>query len=150
MREKTRCFTGHRQIPPEEQAGIMSGDNVFEKRGIRRDTTGDAEKTRYFQGKRPLFSRDTAGGSHFLCPGRTASVASPFSRPPAAQDGPGRRRRPRATQDTRARKNPGERLKTGISGAFLPMARTGGRSAPPRKSQQQTQESGASRPVRIV
>ena len=76
----------------------VSGDNVFEKRGIGRDTAGDGEKTRYFQGKRPLFSRETAGGSHFLCPGRTASVASPFSCPPAAQDGPGRRRRPRTSE----------------------------------------------------
>jgi len=54
--------------------GLLYGDNVFEKRGIGWDAAGDGEKTRYFQGKGPLFNRETAGGSYFPCPGRTASV----------------------------------------------------------------------------
>lgn len=34
------------------------GDNVFEKDGIRRDRTGDGEKTRCLCGKRGVFNRD--------------------------------------------------------------------------------------------
>lgn len=34
------------------------GDNVFEKDGIRRDRTGDGEKTRCLCGKRGIFNRD--------------------------------------------------------------------------------------------
>ena len=36
----------------------MYGDNVFEKDGIRRDKTGDGEKTRCLCGKRGIFNRD--------------------------------------------------------------------------------------------
>ncbi|SCI89007.1 Uncharacterised protein [uncultured Flavonifractor sp.] len=36
----------------------MYGDNVFEKDGIRRDRTGDGEKTRCLCGKRGIFNRD--------------------------------------------------------------------------------------------
>lgn len=37
---------------------ILYGDNVFEKDGIRRDRTGDGEKTRCLCGKRGIFNRD--------------------------------------------------------------------------------------------
>lgn len=37
---------------------IVYGDNVFEKDGIRRDRTGDGEKTRCLCGKRGIFNRD--------------------------------------------------------------------------------------------
>lgn len=36
----------------------LYGDNVFEKDGIRRDRTGDGEKTRCLCGKRGIFNRD--------------------------------------------------------------------------------------------
>lgn len=41
----------------EEQIRLY-GDNVFEKDGIRRDRTGDGEKTRCLCGKRGIFNRD--------------------------------------------------------------------------------------------
>ena len=37
---------------------LVYGDNVFEKDGIRRDRTGDGEKTRCLCGKRGIFNRD--------------------------------------------------------------------------------------------
>lgn len=42
-------------LPPEK---FLYGDNVFEKDGIRRDRTGDGEKTRCLCGKRGIFNRD--------------------------------------------------------------------------------------------
>lgn len=46
----------------EEKTGkileAVYGDNVFEKDGIRRDRTGDGEKTRCLCGKRGIFNRD--------------------------------------------------------------------------------------------
>ena len=42
----------------EEVYGSLYGDNVFEKDGIRRDRTGDGEKTRCLCGKRGIFNRD--------------------------------------------------------------------------------------------
>lgn len=42
----------------EETSGLVYGDNVFEKDGIRRDRTGDGEKTRCLCGKRGIFNRD--------------------------------------------------------------------------------------------
>lgn len=39
-------------------AACLYGDNVFEKDGIRRDRTGDGEKTRCLCGKRGIFNRD--------------------------------------------------------------------------------------------
>lgn len=39
-------------------AQYVYGDNVFEKDGIRRDRTGDGEKTRCLCGKRGIFNRD--------------------------------------------------------------------------------------------
>ena len=41
-----------------ERSLILYGDNVFEKDGIRRDRTGDGEKTRCLCGKRGIFNRD--------------------------------------------------------------------------------------------
>ena len=41
-----------------QKAGFLYGDNVFEKDGIRRDRTGDGEKTRCLCGKRGIFNRD--------------------------------------------------------------------------------------------
>lgn len=43
--------------PPLGMA-VLYGDNVFEKDGIRRDRTGDGEKTRCLCGKRGIFNRD--------------------------------------------------------------------------------------------
>lgn len=42
----------------EDTVELMYGDNVFEKDGIRRDRTGDGEKTRCLCGKRGIFNRD--------------------------------------------------------------------------------------------
>lgn len=36
----------------------LYGDNVFEKRGIRRDRTGGSGKGRYLQGKTGILKRD--------------------------------------------------------------------------------------------
>lgn len=41
-----------------EGADKLYGDNVFEKDGIRRDRTGDGEKTRCLCGKQGIFNRD--------------------------------------------------------------------------------------------
>lgn len=41
-----------------ERNELLYGDNVFEKDGIRRDRTGDGEKTRCLCGKRGIFNRD--------------------------------------------------------------------------------------------
>lgn len=46
-------------VPNERKFDLMLyGDNVFEKDGIRRDRTGDGEKTRCLCGKRGIFNRD--------------------------------------------------------------------------------------------
>ena len=37
---------------------LVYGDNVFEKRGIRRDRTGGSGKGRYLQGKTGILKRD--------------------------------------------------------------------------------------------
>lgn len=37
---------------------LLYGDNVFEKRGIRRDRTGGSGKGRYLQGKTGILKRD--------------------------------------------------------------------------------------------
>lgn len=44
--------------PPHTVKEPVYGDNVFEKDGIRRDRTGDGEKTRCLCGKRGIFNRD--------------------------------------------------------------------------------------------
>lgn len=41
-------------------AVTVYGDNVIEKHGINRDSTGDREKTRYLCGKQGIFTRDRA------------------------------------------------------------------------------------------
>lgn len=61
--DKTIEYDGIRQkvVPTIEKKGlaaVMYGDNVFEKDGIRRDRTGDGEKTRCLCGKRGIFNRD--------------------------------------------------------------------------------------------
>lgn len=45
-----------RQVKRKRQK--LYRDNVFEKDGIRRDRTGDGEKTRCLCGKRGIFNRD--------------------------------------------------------------------------------------------
>lgn len=45
-------------VKKEKLEGLVYGDNVFEKDGIRRDRTGDGEKTRCLCGKRGIFNRD--------------------------------------------------------------------------------------------
>lgn len=47
-----------RELVNHDAAASMYGDNVFEKDGIRRDRTGDGEKTRCLCGKRGIFNRD--------------------------------------------------------------------------------------------
>ena len=42
----------------KKRRALLYGDNVFEKDGIRRDRTGDGEKTRCLCGKRGIFNRD--------------------------------------------------------------------------------------------
>lgn len=42
------------------QNWLLYGDNVIEKHGINRDSTGDREKTRYLCGKQGIFTRDRA------------------------------------------------------------------------------------------
>ena len=44
--------------PARDGVSRLYGDNVFEKDGIRRDRTGDGEKTRCLCGKRGIFNRD--------------------------------------------------------------------------------------------
>lgn len=46
------------QESTESHKMLLYGDNVFEKDGIRRDRTGDGEKTRCLCGKRGIFNRD--------------------------------------------------------------------------------------------
>ena len=45
-------------VPDRGPSPEVYGDNVFEKDGIRRDRTGDGEKTRCLCGKRGIFNRD--------------------------------------------------------------------------------------------
>lgn len=45
-------------LPHFARRVFLYGDNVFEKDGIRRDRTGDGEKTRCLCGKRGIFNRD--------------------------------------------------------------------------------------------
>ena len=49
---------GTSQMDRSTARNFMYGDNVFEKDGIRRDRTGDGEKTRCLCGKRGIFNRD--------------------------------------------------------------------------------------------
>lgn len=46
------------EINKSQEQQEVYGDNVFEKDGIRRDRTGDGEKTRCLCGKRGIFNRD--------------------------------------------------------------------------------------------
>ena len=46
------------QVGHKSDGRKLYGDNVFEKDGIRRDRTGDGEKTRCLCGKRGIFNRD--------------------------------------------------------------------------------------------
>lgn len=52
------CCDGQRERWNRRQSASLYGDNVFEKDGIRRDRTGDGEKTRCLCGKRGVFNRD--------------------------------------------------------------------------------------------
>lgn len=59
----TKGNGGGTLTPPYESelkniTSTLYGDNVFEKDGIRRDRTGDGEKTRCLCGKRGIFNRD--------------------------------------------------------------------------------------------
>lgn len=60
---KVSEYKSYKDLPLFLNAEIVSkvlvyGDNVFEKDGIRRDRTGDGEKTRCLCGKRGIFNRD--------------------------------------------------------------------------------------------
>ena len=55
--KRKACDYSQSRLAQELQIS-MYGDNVFEKDGIRRDRTGDGEKTRCLCGKRGIFNRD--------------------------------------------------------------------------------------------
>lgn len=54
----TACGGSSNSAASTSTAASLYGDNVFEKDGIRRDRTGDGEKTRCLCGKRGIFNRD--------------------------------------------------------------------------------------------
>ena len=56
--KRQREKTGPAVAGPVFRACVLYGDNVFEKDGIRRDRTGDGEKTRCLCGKQGIFNRD--------------------------------------------------------------------------------------------
>ena len=114
----------------------MYGDNVFEKDGIRRDRTGDGEKTRCLCGKRGIFNRDgPAMGPQIIrqletrASTRSASFFHALGSPGRPRNGGGA---PGAYQ-------PAEGRKTLIQGHFRAQK---GPLGPSRKSQQQTKRTG--------
>lgn len=112
------------------------GDNVFEKDGIRRDRTGDGEKTRCLCGKRGIFNRDgPAMGPQIIRQlerGASRRSASFFH----ALASPGR---PRNGGGASGAYQPAEGRKALIQGRFRAQE---GPLGPSRKSQQQTKRTG--------
>lgn len=115
---------------------LMYGDNVFEKDGIRRDRTGDGEKTRCLCGKRGIFNRDgPAMGPQIIRQlerGASRRSASFFH----ALASPGR---PRNGGGASGAYQPAEGRKALIQGRFRAQE---GPLGPSRKSQQQTKRTG--------
>lgn len=115
---------------------LVYGDNVFEKDGIRRDRTGDGEKTRCLCGKRGIFNRDgPAMGPQIIRQlerGASRRSASFFH----ALASPGR---PRNGGGASGAYQPAEGRKALIQGRFRAQE---GPLGPSRKSQQQTKRTG--------
>ena len=114
----------------------MYGDNVIEKHGINRDSTGDREKTRYLCGKQGIFTRDRA----LIRPGfirqletrastRSASFFHALGSPGRPYNGGGEAGAYRTRNGAKPLKQGHLRAKRGPLG-------------PSRKSQQQTKRTG--------
>lgn len=115
---------------------VVYGDNVFEKDGIRRDKTGDGEKTRCLCGKQGIFNRDgPAMGPRIIrqLERRASRRSASFFH---ALAGPGR---PRNGGGAAGAYSPAEGRKTLIQGHFRAQK---GPLGPSRKSQQQTKRTG--------
>lgn len=115
---------------------ILYGDNVIEKHGINRDSTGDREKTRYLCGKQGIFTRDRA----LIRPGfirqletrastRSASFFHALGSPGRPHNGGGEAGAYRTRNGAKPLKQGHLRAKRGPLG-------------PSRKSQQQTKRTG--------
>lgn len=114
----------------------LYGDNVIEKHGINRDSTGDREKTRYLCGKQGIFTRDRA----LIRPGfirqletrastRSASFFHALGSPGRPHNGGGEAGAYRTRNGAKPLKQGHLRAKRGPLG-------------PSRKSQQQTKRTG--------
>lgn len=117
-------------------AFLLYGDNVIEKHGINRDSTGDREKTRYLCGKQGIFTRDRA----LIRPGfirqletrastRSASFFHALGSPGRPHNGGGEAGAYRTRNGAKPLKQGHLRAKRGPLG-------------PSRKSQQQTKRTG--------
>lgn len=115
---------------------MLYGDNVIEKHGINRDSTGDREKTRYLCGKQGIFTRDRA----LIRPGfirqletrastRSASFFHALGSPGRPHNGGGEAGAYRTRNGAKPLKQGHLRAKRGPLG-------------PSRKSQQQTKRTG--------
>ena len=115
---------------------VLYGDNVIEKHGINRDSTGDREKTRYLCGKQGIFTRDRA----LIRPGfirqletrastRSASFFHALGSPGRPHNGGGEAGAYRTRNGAKPLKQGHLRAKRGPLG-------------PSRKSQQQTKRTG--------
>ena len=119
-----------------ERLLYLYGDNVIEKHGINRDSTGDREKTRYLCGKQGIFTRDRA----LIRPGfirqletrastRSASFFHALGSPGRPHNGGGEAGAYRTRNGAKPLKQGHLRAKRGPLG-------------PSRKSQQQTKRTG--------
>lgn len=122
--------------PGSAPAAELYGDNVIEKHGINRDSTGDREKTRYLCGKQGIFTRDRA----LIRPGfirqletrastRSASFFHALGSPGRPHNGGGEAGAYRTRNGAKPLKQGHLRAKRGPLG-------------PSRKSQQQTKRTG--------
>ena len=127
---------GLRELVREADEKMLYGDNVIEKHGINRDSTGDREKTRYLCGKQGIFTRDRA----LIRPGfirqletrastRSASFFHALGSPGRPHNGGGEAGAYRTRNGAKPLKQGHLRAKRGPLG-------------PSRKSQQQTKRTG--------
>lgn len=114
----------------------LYGDNVIEKHGINRDSTGDREKTRYLCGKQGIFTRDRA----LIRPGFIRQLETRASTRSAsffhALGSPGRPHNGGGAAGAYCTSNGAKPLKQGHLRAKR------GPLGPSRKSQQQTKRTG--------